>query len=451
MTHFAVRNASTTNLIDLTVTDAAARIRAGSLPPTALLEAILARIDAVEPALHAWVAIDRAGALARARELTEQARRGDVRGPLHGIPVGIKDIIHVAGMVTTTGAGDFAHERPTRDAVSVARLRRAGAIILGKTTTTEFAYLDPTDTRNPWNLEHTPGGSSAGSAAAVGARMIPLALGSQTIGSTLRPAAYCGIVGFKPSHGGIDLDGVHPLAPSLDHVGIFCRSVDDARLAFTVLSKDPVAEAGIPKAPGAQRIGLIDGAFSARADAETRTNLAAVAAALARAGSQVAEVELPPSYLDVTDAMTLILEVEAARVHEAKFAVHGAHYRPKIQSLLERGRRRGEREYARALELRRQFQTDMRPLPGTVDVLMMPTTPAPAPRGLDSTGDPSFCAPWSFAGMPAISVPSGLSRDGLPLAVQLIAEAGAESKLLAVARWVEQVIGFDAAPALNLT
>jgi len=410
------------------------------------MDAALARIDAVEPALHAWVSIDRSGALTRARELTAEARRGDLRGPLHGIPVGIKDIFHVAGMVTTAGAGAFAHVHAAHDATSVARLRRAGAIMLGKTTTTEFAYLDATDTRNPWNPGHTPGGSSAGSAAAVGARMIPLALGSQTIGSTLRPAAYCGIVGFKPTHGSIDVEGVHPLAPSLDHVGIFCRSVADAALAFTVLTKGPIAEAGIPRAAGAQRIGLLNAVFSRRADGQTRANLTDVAAMLTRAGGQVLDLHLPPSSLDVYEATTLVIEAEAATVHEANFARYGTQYRPQIKGLVERGQRHSGVAYARALDLRRQFQTDLLPLLATVDVLMMPTTPAPAPSGLESTGDPTFCAPWSFAGVPAISLPSGLSADGLPLGIQLVAGAGAESKLLAVARWCEQVIGFGATP-----
>jgi aspartyl-tRNA(Asn)/glutamyl-tRNA(Gln) amidotransferase subunit A len=410
------------------------------------VDAALDRIDALEPTLKAWVSVDRAGALASARALSDEARAGRFRGPLHGIPVGVKDIFHVEGMVTTAGAGSFAHVRASEDAASVARLRRAGAIILGKTTTTEFAYLDPTPTTNPWNPAHTPGGSSAGSAAATGARIVPLALGSQTIGSTLRPAAYCGIVGFKPTHGLVAADGVHPLAPSLDHVGIFCRSVADAALAFAVLTDAIAVRPAAPQTDSAPRIGVLDGFFSDRADAQTRANIAGVADAFAREGARVMDAALPASFSGVLDAATLIIETEAAAVHEAKFAEHGRLYRSKIRALVERGMQRSATAYTQALELRRRFCADMEQLLAAVEVLVMPTTPAPAPRGLDSTGDPTFCAPWSFAGLPAISLPSGLTPEGLPLGVQLVAGPGAETTLLAAARWCEQVIGFHATP-----
>ncbi len=200
-------------------------IKSGALSPMALVEACLARIRAVDPTLQAWIHVDEAGALAHAAARAEEAKQGKLRGPLHGIPVGIKDIFDVEGLPTTAGAAAWAHRIATQDAPSVQWLRAKGAIILGKTHTTQFAFRDPAPTRNPWNTEHTPGGSSSGSAAAVAARMVPFALGSQTVGSVLRPAAYCGIVGFKPAHGRIPTDGVVPLAWSLDHVGVFARSV----------------------------------------------------------------------------------------------------------------------------------------------------------------------------------------------------------------------------------
>ncbi len=431
-----------TNSVALTATEAAVLIRSGDLTPSALVGAALARIDTLEPMLKAWESLDRAGALAHGRELTAEARRGAWRGPLHGIPVGIKDIFDVNGMVTTAGAGPFAHVRASEDAPSVARLRRAGAIILGKTTTTEFAYLDPTVTANPWNPAHTPGGSSAGSAAAVGARMVPLALGSQTIGSTLRPAAYCGIIGFKPTHGEIDIAGVHPLAPSLDHVGIFCRSVADAALAFGVLTGETIVETIT-----APRIGLLDGTVSAHTGADTRMDIAGIAGALARGGAHVVDVRLPTSLEAILEATNIIVEVEAAAVHEKMFAEHSGRYRPKMRALVERGKQQSAVAYAQAMDMRRRFSADMAPRLAAVDVLMMPTTPAPAPRGLDSTGDPMFCAPWSFTGFPAISLPSGLTADGLPLGIQLVAGPAAEARLLAVAGWCEHVIGFQATPA----
>ncbi len=206
------------DLSALGVTDTVAQIRAGTLSPVELVEACLERIRVHEARLRAWTYVDEAGARAVARERLAEARAGRLRGPLHGVPVGVKDIFHVAGMPTTAGARPWAHTKPAEDAASVALLRAAGAIILGKTQTTEFAYRDPAPTKNPWKDGHTPGGSSAGSAAAVAARMVPLALGSQTVGSVLRPAAYCGVVGFKGTHGLVPLDGVIPLAWSLDHV-----------------------------------------------------------------------------------------------------------------------------------------------------------------------------------------------------------------------------------------
>src|SRR2546426_5468390 len=230
-----------TELSALGVREAAAAIRAGALSPVELVDACLARIRALDGGLKAWAHVDERGARATAREREAEAREGRLRGPLHGVPVGVKDIFDVAGLPTTGGARPFAHTRPSVDATAGTRPRAAGAIVLGKTVTTEFAYRDPAPTRNPWNLAHTPGGSSSGSAAAVAARMVPLALGSQTVGSVLRPAAYCGVVGFKPTHGLVPTAGVIPLAWSLDHVGVFTREVADAAAAFAVLARRSVA------------------------------------------------------------------------------------------------------------------------------------------------------------------------------------------------------------------
>lgn len=442
----------------LTATDAAERIRKGALTPLALVEALLARIEALDGDLGAWVAVDRRGALEAARHLTAEARAGRWRGVLHGVPVGLKDIYHVAGMTTTAGAGPFAHERPTEDAASVARLRAAGAILLGKTATTEFAYLDPAATRNPWNPEHTPGGSSSGSAAAVAARMVPLALGSQTVGSILRPAAYCGVVGLKPTHGRVSCRGVVPLAWSLDHVGVFCRSVADAALALQVLAghdagdplsaREPVPDfvAALSGAGKPPRLGLPRRFFLERASPEVAAHLEAVARRLARAGAGVDEVKLPPSFEGIHDAGTRVMEVEAAAFHAERFAAHAALYRPKIRALIEAGQKVSGVRYVTAQRHRSRFREEMAPAFERFDALLMPVAGAPAPRGLASTGDPTFCAPWSFSGLPAIALPSGLAASGLPLAVQLVAGAFEEGRLLAVARWCEEALAFAATP-----
>ncbi|MBI3997770.1 MAG: amidase, partial [Armatimonadetes bacterium] len=356
----------------LTVAEIARRIRARELSPVAVVEACLARIEQVEPALRAWVAVDAAGALEAARALEAEARAGTVRGPLHGVPVGVKDIFHVAGMVTTSGAGPFAHERPGGDAEAVARLRQAGAIILGKTATTEFAYADPADTRNPWNREHTPGGSSSGSAAAVAAQMISLALGSQTMGSTLRPAAYCGIVGLKATHRLISAAGVTPLAWSLDHVGIFARNVDDAALVLAILaapaagSRAPGAAPAGAEAPGLAlrppSLGIPRGLFVEKASLEIRQHLDAVAAAFAGAGARIEDVNLPASADEIHDAGQLIMRVEAATFHAARFAIDASAYRPRIRGLIEEGLKVPAVDYVRARHVRRRFQEEMAPI-----------------------------------------------------------------------------------------
>lgn len=442
----------------LTVTEVSRKVRNGQLSPLSLVETLLARIDALEPHVKAWVSVDRHGPLETARQQAVEAQASRFRGPLHGVPVGIKDIFHVAGMITTAGAEPFAHEQPAEDAESVARLRRAGAIVLGKTKTTEFAYLDPTDTQNPWNPEHTPGGSSSGSAAAVSARMVPLALGSQTVGSTLRPAGYCAVIGLKPTYGRISCRGVLPLAWSLDHVGIFCRSVADAALVLQVLSghdpDDPLSSREpVPDYAGAlalverpPRLGLLPQFFLERASAEVAAHLETIAQTLGRAGAGMEEIKLPPSFAGIHEAGTRVMQVEAAAFHAARFATHSEHYRPKIRDLIEAGLKMSGVEYVAAQRQRASFRAEMAPLFERVDALLMPVAGTPAPKGLGSTGDPTFCAPWTFAGFPAIALPSGLAQDGLPLAIQLVSGAFDEARLLAVARWCEAALAFSSAP-----
>ncbi|MBI4588341.1 MAG: amidase [Candidatus Rokubacteria bacterium] len=443
----------------MTASEIAKRIRAGVVSPVVVVEACLARIAEVEPAVLAWVRVDRDGALTAARELEAEARAGSFRGPLHGVPVGVKDIYHVAGMVTTAGAGAFAHEHPSADAETVARLRRAGAVILGKTATTEFAYADPAVTRNPWNPEHTPGGSSSGSAAAVAAGMIPLALGSQTVGSTLRPAAYCGVVGLKPTHGRISAAGVIPLAWSLDHIGIFTRDVEDAAVALLVLAGYDAADphsAPVPTAdyPGAlvrrehpPRLGLPRRLFSDKASPEVNAHLEAMAVTFQKAGAIVEEVSLPPGAEAIHEAGQLVMRVEAATFHRARFRRYADSYRPKIRGLIEEGLAIPGVEYVRAQQTRRQFREEMRPLLERYAALLMPVAPTTAPKGLHWTGDPGLCAPWSFTGFPAIALPSGLAPDSLPLAIQLVAGPFAEARLLGVARWCEAILSFTASPS----
>ena len=423
--------------------EAAARIRDGRLSPVDLVNACLERIRALDSRVLAWAHVDEAGARAAARALEAEAASGRIRGPLHGVPVGIKDIIHVAGMPTTGGAKPWAHRRPTKDAPAVTRLRDAGAVILGKTHTTEFAYRDPAPTHNPWNLGHTPGGSSAGSGAAVAARMVPIALGTQTVGSVLRPAAYCGVVGFKATHGLTPTEDVIPLAWSLDHVGVLTRSVDDAAMALGLLARRELSAAP----HGAPTIAVAPQLLE-RAEPENAAHLGAVAEALARAGARIVEVTLPASFARLHDVGLTVLQAEAAAYHADDFARHAPEFGAGIRSAVDAGLRLTAIEYIKANRARLAFRDAVMPLLESCDALLTPTAPGPAPVGLGSTGDAWFCAPWSSAGVPAISLPSGVAPSGLPYAVQLVAAAGRETPLLGVAAWCEGVLRFSAAPAL---
>jgi Asp-tRNA(Asn)/Glu-tRNA(Gln) amidotransferase A subunit family amidase len=434
---------STEPLTDLGVREAAARIQRGEVSSVALVEACLSRVRALEPEVLAWAHVDADGALAAARECDAESKNGRPRGALHGVPIGIKDIFDVAGMPTTAGAREFAHTRPTRDSGAVARLRAAGAVILGKTHTTQFAFRDPSPARNPWNRAHTPGGSSSGSAVAVAARMVPGAIGSQTVGSILRPAAYCGVVGFKGPHGQVPVDGAVPLAWSLDHAGPFARSVDDAALMFGVLADRAVQPAPVQ----APRLAIGRQLFE-RAEPELRRHLDALVARLTAAGARVTELSLPPAFASIIAAGTVVLEVEAATYHQPTFAKFASDYGPGMAEMLPRGLARSGTEYVSANRARLAFREAMIPMLEAHDALLSPTAPGTAPAGLTWTGDASLCAPWSSAGVPSISLPTGLDAAGLPLALQLVQAPGGVERLLGVAAWCERVAGFTERPRL---
>jgi aspartyl-tRNA(Asn)/glutamyl-tRNA(Gln) amidotransferase subunit A len=425
----------------LTAAHAASLIARGALSAEALLDACLRRIAKSDGSVRAWVYVDEPGARETARERDAETRAGRPRGPLHGVPVGIKDMFHVAGMTTTCGAAPAFHTWGAEDATSVARLRSAGAVMLGKAHTTEFAYFEPGPTRNPWNSAHTPGGSSSGSAAAVAARMVPLALGTQTVGSVLRPAAYCGVVGFKGTYGAIPTDGVVPLAWSLDHVGVFARAFADVALAAGVLAARP-REAAPGRPP---RLALVPELLE-RATPEVAAEVRAAAQRFAAAGATVSEVTLPASFAGVHAAGRAVLEVEAAAYHETLYRAHAGEYRPRTRELIAGGLTRPAVAYARAQRARLAFRGDVGVLLAAHDALLSPTAASPAPEGLAATGDPWFCAPWSSAGVPALSLPSALSPLGLPLAVQLVGAASRDAELLAVAAWCERVLDFTPSP-----
>ena len=445
---------------ELSVSEAAAQIREGDLSPVDLVESLLARIDALDGELKAWVTIDREEVLETARKREIAAQWGGPLGPIHGVPVGLKDIFYTGGMLTACGSKVYADFVPDFDATSVAKIKEAGGIILGKAVTTEFATSDPSPTRNPWNLEHTPGGSSSGSSAAVAARMVPAALGSQTGGSTCRPAAYNGIVGLKPTYGRISRYGVVPVSWSLDHVGILTRTVADAALMLQALSgedeNDPgtlglpvpdfTAEMSKTAAGRPPRIGLVRDYFEDYASPEMWAHTEQVAHQLSLAGAEVVELPLPDSFAHAHSMQRIVMNVECAAFHQANHRIRAADYGPRIRAGIEMGLIIPPATYLKALRLRREFRAAMNEMAQQVDVLMMPATPTPAPRDLNTTGDAAFQSPWTAAGLPTIVVPSGLSDAGMPIAVQFAAPLAEEGRLLGAAQWCERVVGLNEGP-----
>jgi aspartyl-tRNA(Asn)/glutamyl-tRNA(Gln) amidotransferase subunit A len=437
----------------LTLAEMISAVRRKKLSPVELTESLLARIDSLEATIKAWVTLPRVSLFREARRCEQEALRGNFRGPLHGIPIGVKDIFYTAGMRTTGGSKIFEKFVPGFDSTPVTRLKKAGALILGKTATTEFAMADPAPTCNPWNPAHTPGGSSSGSAAAVATSMCPGALGSQTGGSVLRPAAYCGVVGLKPTAGRISRYGVFPLAYTLDHVGVLTRTVEDAALLFEPLagfdpldaasSREPVAGLSRflqpPRRP--LRVGLIRAFYEKNSAKAAWKNTEEALGKLSRAGAQVEEVEMPASFAAVHDAHHLIQKVEAASFHERLFEKSPGLYRPKLRELVEIGLLIPGVDYLRAQKIKGLFRREMEAVLRNYDCLISPATSSPAPKGLASTGNPWFQAPWSLSGLPTIGLPSGLDSQGFPLALQLVGKAYEEGLLLAAARWCEEVLG----------
>jgi len=445
------------SLHTLDAVDAARAIREKVLSPVDLVDALLDRIERIDGRVQAWVLVDRDGARRAARQAADEAALGTFRGPLHGVPFGAKDIFYSAGLPTEGGSKTMAGFVPDYDATSVARLKAAGAILLGKLHTTEFATSDPAPTRNPWNLACTPGGSSSGSAAAVAARTVPLALGTQTIGSNVRPAAYCGLVGLKPTFGRISTRGVMPLSYSQDHVGLMARSVEDIALGLSITAGHDPGDASSSRAPVADypvaltrrrapRIGLLR-EFLERATPEVADITAQTVNRLARAGADVDEAKLPPTFRAVAAAAYVIMRSETASVHAERFALKADLYRPAIRSTIEMGMLIPGDLYVRALRLRRQFRREMSPLLERYDLLLTPTTPAPAPEGM-ATGDASFQLPWSISGLPSVTVPCALTTSGLPLGIQLVSGPFTEASLLSAASWCEDVLGRASAPSL---
>ncbi|MGH3247583.1 MAG: amidase [Trebonia sp.] len=438
--------------------EAAELIRKKELSPVELTVSCLARIDSLDAELRAWVTVDSDGARLAATALQERIASGDPPGGLAGVAIGVKDVIDVAGLPTTASSKVLAAAGPAeRDAHCVGRLRGAGAVMPGKLHTAEFACADPPPTRNPWNAAHTPGGSSSGSGVAVATGMAAAALGTQTGGSTLRPASYNGVVGVKPSYGLISNRGVIPVAWSLDHVGIIARSVTDAALVLAgAAGHDPLDPSSSPRAnsylppesagDSAPVIGLIRPFFLERCEPEVLQHTLEVAGLLEAAGAQVREITLPASFGALVTGASLILRTEMYAYHRAQFARSRDLYGPLNTAILDLGGRTAAADYVLATRQRPGLVAELERSLAGVDIALTPGTPAPAPRKTSTTGDASFQAPWTGAGLPAVALPSGVNQWGIPLGIQLIGHRWDDAALLRHALWCERVIGFAAHP-----
>lgn len=434
-------------LIRLTATGAARAIRDGRTTSEALTAACLDRIAAREPTVKAWAHLDPEHALAQAHGADRLVREGRGTGPLHGVPVGIKDIFDTADHATEYGSPAFAGRRPERDAVCVAALRAAGAVVLGKTITTEFATLTPNVTCNPRDPGRTPGGSSSGSAAAVADLMVPAALGSQTIGSTIRPASFCGAFAMKPTYGLIPCTGVMPHAPSLDTVGIIARSVEDlALLAEVMQGHDARDRASFPSArpplvatatmdwPLEQRFAFVRTGAWGEADPLLRQ---AFGALVARLGGGVVGVDLDAAVQAGLDAARIVQRTELASFAGPVMDRAPSLVSERLEGELVEGRGYRAVDYYAALALRERLYGEVERILADHDAILTPAAPGPAPKGLGATGNPVFNAFWTWLGVPCVTLPL-LEADGMPLGIQLVGARRDDARLLRTARLLEK-------------
>lgn len=411
-------------------------LRSGEQPLLEFLEQLEIRFAEWEPRVQAFLPeADRFQRLRRdARRLLERYPNPVTRPPLFGVPVGVKDIFHVAGFPTQAGTQLPAETFQGPEAAVVTALKKAGALVLGKTVTTEFAYFAPGPTRNPHHLDHTPGGSSSGSAAAVAAGLCPLALGTQTIGSIVRPAAFCGVVGFKPSYDRISREGVIPLSPSLDHVGFFTPEVTGAHRAAALLC----AEWQPARGGSAPVLGIPHGPYLEQASEEGLAHFHDACDRLAQAGVVVKPVPAMPDFSEIMARHNCLMSAEAASVHEEWFARFDHLYHAKTAALLTKGEMAPAAAVQAAREGRVRLRQELMELMDVhqIDLWIAPSAPGPAPSGLESTGDPIMNLPWTQSGLPAVNVPSGTNEAGLPLGVQLVGRWYEDEALL---QWAERI------------
>ncbi len=418
----------------LSAVDAARLLGRRELSAEALLRACLERIAAREQTVQAWAYIDEGQALEQARALD----RGAVRGPLHGLPVGVKDIFDTFDMPTQYGSPIYQDHRPVADASSVALTRRAGGVILGKTVTTEFATFYPNKTRHPHNPAHTPGGSSSGSAAGVADWMMPLAFGTQTAGSVIRPASFCGVVGYKPTYNMLQKSGVKPESDTLDTIGLFGRSVPDVALFAAALTGFARLQGAAAQGAGAPRIGVCRTYEWNRAQPETISAMERAASGLAAAGAKVSDFTLPASFAGLLAAHQAILWYELARCFADEFTRHPELLSAPLRERCAQGYAVDPSDYTKALDLGRACRAQLNDAFGDCDVLLAPAAPGEAPLGLGSTGDPVMNAVWTLLHAPCVTVPVATGPNGLPVGLQAVGRIGDDGRTLACAQWMHE-------------
>jgi Asp-tRNA(Asn)/Glu-tRNA(Gln) amidotransferase A subunit family amidase len=441
-------------LFEISAAKAAGEIARGALSAEQYTRAFVDRIAAVERDVQAFIQFDPGHALAQARALDRQCASGRPLGPLHGIPVAIKDIFDTEDYPTCYGSPIYAEHRPRADAVAVARLRAAGVVIIGKTVSTEFAYFHPGKTRNPHDLTRTPGGSSSGSAAAVAAGMAPLAIGSQTNGSMIRPAAFCGVFGIKPTHGAISRAGALMLSRALDHVGAFARRLEDLALILDVLvgcdSADPDAQtfaapafrATLAAPAPAQHFALLRTPMWDKADAVTRAQIEESAKKLG-----AADVELPAEYTAGWEAQRVVMAVDMA--HNLGQNLDKGEVSGQFRSFIEEGRQVPAVQYLAALRDARRYAAGLGEILQRVDAIVTPSARGVAPS-ISATGDPVFCSLWSLTGLPSLNMPVLSGENEMPIGLQLIGAAGGDERLLRTARTALERLGFGTQAAAKL-
>ena len=437
----------------ISATEASEAIRAGRMTSEELVGACLERIAAMEDRIGAWAHLDTDHALKQACEADRIQRDGQTLGPLHGIPVGVKDIFDTKDMPTEDGTVLHAGRQPQEDATAVTLLREAGAVILGKTVTTELAVYAPGKTRNPHDLERTPGGSSSGSAAAVAAGMVPLAIGTQTNGSVIRPASYCGVYGYKPSYGRISRHRVLQQSRPLDQVGVFARTIEDAALIAQQImvfdDRDPdtrlrarpaLIETVAEEPPFNPRLAFVKTPVWDQADSDTKEAFTELVTHL---GEDIDEFKLPDDFNEAISQHRTIMEADLARSFEQEYASGKDKLSSILREIIERGQKVLAVDYNRAVSRIPEFNRAFDKVFDWHDAILTPATTGEAPVGLESTGSPIFCTIWTLCGMPAITLPILQGSHGLPLGVQLVGSKGDDARLLRTARWLVSSLAGD--------